>query len=136
MEGVGFSLRDGLEIIRELGVSVQDIRLTGGGARSPLWRQVLADIFDFPLTYLPAAEGPAFGAALLAGVAARVFRDVADACGRVPQATDAIEPDPDRSLRYETLYQMYRQVYPATQHLMHDLRGTERPRYEPLVSET
>jgi xylulokinase len=121
MEGVGFSLRDGLEIIRELGVLVGEIRLTGGGARSPLWRQMLADIFAVPLTFLPAAEGPAFGAALLAGVAAGVFGDVSDACRHLPSSGIVIEPDGGRSARYAQLYQAYRQLYPATQHLMHRL---------------
>ena len=80
MEGVIFSLRDSLEIMRELDVPIEQVRATGGGARSTLWRQLQADIYGLPIHRTTADEGPAHGAALLSGVAAEVYRDVNEAC--------------------------------------------------------
>lgn len=121
MEGVTYSLRSGLEIMRALGVSAAEVRATGGGARSPLWRQMQADIFATPVRRTVAEEGPAFGAALLGGVAAGVWRDVAAACAvvRLRDATDS--PDAARSRIYDEYYAVYQSLYPATRAAMHRL---------------
>ena len=92
MEGVVFSLRDSLEILRELEVPVGQVRATGGGARSALWRELQADIYGVPIRRTTADEGPAHGAALLAGVAAGLYRDVDEACSTVRLRDEVTEP--------------------------------------------
>lgn len=110
MEGVVFSLRDGLEIMRQLGLDIGEVRAIGGGARSPVWRQMQADIFGVPITTMRVEEGPAFGAALLAGVGAGVYADTDQAVGAV--ATGAtIEPNRDAMARYDELYGAYQGLY-------------------------
>jgi xylulokinase len=113
MEGVVFSLRDGLDIMRGLGVDVRRARATGGGARSAFWRQLQADIFNLPVERTIADEGPAYGAALLGGVASGVYRDVHQAASRVRLAEGINEPDTDRVRQYQSIYGTFRQLYPA-----------------------
>ena len=113
MEGVVFSLRDGLDIMRGLGVDVQLARATGGGARSPFWRQLQADVFNLPIQRTIADEGPAYGAALLAGVAAGVFDDVQEAAAKVRLVEGLEEPNPETARIYESVYGTFRQLYPA-----------------------
>jgi xylulokinase len=113
MEGVVFSLRDGLEIMRGLEVPAGEIRATGGGAKSPLWLQLQADISGAEVATLAAEEGPAYGAALLAGVGAGAFADVADAVSRCVRVAGLTAPDPANAATYDEAYAAYRQVYPA-----------------------
>jgi xylulokinase len=113
MEGVVFALRDGLEIMRELGVPVDAIRATGGGARSPLWLQLQADIYGTPVDTLAAEEGPAYGAALLAGVGAGVFADVGAAVAACVRVAGTTAPDLANAAVYAEAYAAYRQIYPA-----------------------
>ena len=119
MEGVVFSLRDSLEIMRGLGVSVDQVRATGGGARSSLWRELQADVYGVPIHRTTADEGPAHGAALLSGVAAEVYRDVKEACSTVRLREEVTEPQ--RTRIYEEHYEVYRSLYPATASAMHRL---------------
>ena len=118
MEGVVFSLRDSLEIMHELGVPIDDVRATGGGARSGLWRRLQADIYNVPVRRTVADEGPAYGAALLAGVASGAYADVEEASSVVELREEVTEPDGDRSKTYEEHYQVYRSLYPATRSAM------------------
>ena len=118
MEGVIFSLRDSLEIMRELEVPVEDVRATGGGARSALWRQLQADIYGTPIRRTVADEGPAYGAALLAGVAAGAYSDVDEATSVVKMREEITEPDGERAKVYEEHYEVYRSLYPATSQAM------------------
>jgi xylulokinase len=123
MEGVVLSLRDSLEIMRELEVTLDQVRATGGGARSALWRQLQADVYGVPIHRTTADEGPAHGAALLAGVAAGVYRDVEEACSTVRLREEVTEPDAGRTTIYEEYYEVYRSLYPATRSAMHSLAG-------------
>lgn len=121
MEGVVFSLRDGLEIMRSLGIAPDQIRATGGGGKSPLWRRLQADIYATDVATLAAEEGPAYGAALLAGVGARVFRDVDDAVARCVTLTTTTTPDEHTVARYDEVYAVYRDMYVALRDGMHRL---------------
>jgi xylulokinase len=123
MEGVVFSLRDSLEIMRGLGVAPATVVATGGGARGPLWRQLQADVLGVPVVRTAAEEGPAYGAALLAGVAAGAFASVDDACARIELLPERTDPDPSRARVYEEAYARYRTLYPATADLAHQLGG-------------
>jgi xylulokinase len=112
LEGVTYGLRDSLELMRALGLSIEQVRASGGGARSPLWRQILADVFDTEIVTVNVTEGAAYGAALLAGVGAGVYGSVAEACDMVIQMTGRTQPGPAVPV-YEDYYPRYRALYPA-----------------------
>ena len=118
MEGVIFSLKDSLRIMGELEVPVEEVRATGGGARNALWRQLQADIYGSPIQHTVSEEGPAYGAALLAGVAAGIYEDVQEAASVVELREEVTEPDPERTRLYEDYYEAYRSLYPATSETM------------------
>ncbi len=113
LEGVAYGLRDSLELLRELGVDPQSGRVSGGGARSELWLRILASVLDLPLQRTAADEGSAYGAALLGGVAAGVFRDVHEAVTTCVRLHDPVEPDPRWRAAYEDGYRRFRLLYPA-----------------------
>ena len=112
LEGVTYGLRDSLELMRAMGLEITQVRASGGGARSALWRQILADVFDVEIVLTNVTEGAAFGAALLAGVGTGLYRDVAEACDTVIKLTDRVEPGPNRAV-YADYYPIYRELYPA-----------------------
>jgi xylulokinase len=113
LEGVAFSLKDSFSIFEEMSVSVKQIRLGGGGARSPLWRQIQADVYGRAVEIVEAEEGAAYGAALLAGVGAGIWPTVDDACREVVRIKSRVEPNRDSSGTLQELYLRYRRVYPA-----------------------
>jgi xylulokinase len=117
LEGVAYGLRDSLELLRELGVSPKSGRVSGGGARSELWLRILASVLDLPLQRTAADEGSAFGAALLGGVAAGVFRDVHEAVATCVRVLDTVDPDPQWHFAYEDGYRRFRLLYPALRQL-------------------
>jgi xylulokinase len=121
MEGVAYSLRDSIEIMVGLGLEVEQVRVTGGGARGRLWRQIQADVFGLPVHQTEVDEGPAYGAALLAGVAAGLFKDVEQASSVIRLRPEVAEPDPARSRLYERYHGIYRSLYPATAGAMRQL---------------
>jgi xylulokinase len=121
MEGVAFSMRDGLEIMRGLGTPDEDMRAVGGGARSPLWLRLQAEVYGRAIRRTEVDEGPAYGAALLGGVAAGVFSDVAEASARVRLRSEVTEPDAERARRYDELYAVYASLYGALREPMHAL---------------
>jgi xylulokinase len=112
LEGVAFSLRDTFAIFDEMKVPVANIRLGGGGARSELWRQIQADVYAHAVEIVEAEEGAAYGAALLAGVGARVWPTVDDAC-EVVHVQRTVQPDPASVAVLQQSYQTYRRIYPA-----------------------
>ena len=126
MEGVAFSLRDSLEIMLELGTTPTEIRATGGGARSQFWRQLLADVFGRPIVRTLVDEGPAYGAALLAGVAAGVYEDIDEACSRISLRPEACEPGMAQVRQYADYYAAYHDLYPATRSAMHVISELEK----------
>ena len=114
LEGVAFSLRDTFTIFKEMGVPVRNIRLGGGGARSAVWRQIQADVYGQQTEIVEAEEGAAYGAAILAGVGAKVWASVDDACNAVVRVATRISPDQPRVATMNALYAAYRRVYPST----------------------
>jgi len=111
LEGVAFGLYDSLSILRELGVPVRQIRVIGGGARSGLWKQILADVFGQAVQEINTHQGGALGAAILAAVSAGHFKDVAEGCRALVTVTETLEPDPQAATRYRRLYPLYRSLY-------------------------
>ncbi|HXJ96273.1 MAG TPA: xylulokinase [Terriglobia bacterium] len=121
VEGVAFSLRDSLEIFAELKIPVREIRASGGGSRSVLWRQIQADVYGREVVSLREAEGSAFGAALLAGVSCRIYHSVAEAAREAIQVRDHLSPDANNAKLYSNQYEVYRKLYPAVRELAHEL---------------
>ncbi|HVX13769.1 MAG TPA: xylulokinase [Pirellulales bacterium] len=115
MEGVTYSLRDSLEIIRGLGVPVRQIRASGGGSRSPLWRQIQADVFGQKVVTLNAEEGAAYGVALLAAVGGGAFRDVREACRATIRTVKETAPNRSAQKAHDRAFPVYRQLYRSLQ---------------------
>jgi xylulokinase len=113
LEGVAYGLRDSLELLRALGVSPEKGRASGGGARSRLWLEIVASVLDLPLELTVVEEGSAYGAALLAGVAAGVFSDAEAAVAACVRPRDTVEPNPAWAPVYEEGYARFRALYPA-----------------------
>ena len=113
LEGVAFSLRDSFTLLAEMGVPVRNIRLGGGGARSPLWRQIQADVYGQEVEILEAEEGAAYGAAILAGVGAGVWSSVDAACQEVVKVAHRVAAQPAGVERMDTSYGAFRRMYPA-----------------------
>jgi xylulokinase len=129
LEGVTFGLRDSLSLMRGLGIAPRQVRASGGGARSQLWRQIMADVFGTEITTVTCEEGAAYGAALLAGVGAGVYRDAAEACDRTVAVKESCHPGPD-SVRYENLYPRYRALYAALEGEFDELaRAVDSPQH-------
>jgi xylulokinase len=106
IEGVSFSLKDCLELVSRLGVQIESVRVSGGGAKSAFWRQMLADIFDKRVVSLQTQEGSAYGAALLA-----MPGPVQETCRRVIREVESVEPKD--AARYARKYEIYQSLYPA-----------------------
>jgi len=113
MEGVAFSLRDSFSIFEALQIPVTNVRLGGGGARSPLWRQIQADVYDRSVEIVEAEEGAAYGAALLAGVGAKIWSTVDEACRNVVRVKTRVEPNRESAKIMQRQYSAYRLLYPA-----------------------
>ncbi len=113
VEGVSFSQRDCLDVILELGVEVERVRVSGGGARSPFWRQVLADVFARRVATLDSQEGSAYGAGLLAMVGTGGFSSVAEACAATIREVTAVDPRPRETANYASRHEVYRTLYPT-----------------------
>ena len=111
MEGASFAMRDSLELIREMGVSIEQVRVSGGGARSPLWRQIQADIYGVDVHTVNAAEGPAFGVALLAMVGAGAFASVPEACDATIRLAERTPSDASVRDFHDRAYAIYRRLY-------------------------
>jgi len=111
LEGVSYGLRDSLELMKALGIVSTQVRVSGGGARSALWRQILADVFNTEIVTVNVTEGAAFGAALLAGVGAGIYDSAQDACARTIKITGSTVPSAAAGT-YEAYYPRYRALYP------------------------
>ncbi len=111
MEGVSYSLRDCWEILQEMGVDIDDMTACGGGGSSPLWRSMLADIYNCPIKTCTSKEGPALGVAILAGVGAGLYPSVEEACKNMIHYNPAQEPDKDNVPEYQKYYDVYTELY-------------------------
>ena len=115
LEGVTYSLRDCVEIFREMGIKVDDMMACGGGGTSPLWRSMLADLYHCPVKTLASKEGPALGAAILASVGAGIYSSVPEASKAIVKMDKTQMPQTENVPIYEAYYQLYREIYPALQ---------------------
>lgn len=113
MEGVSYSLRDCVEVFKEMHISISDMMACGGGGSSPLWRSMLADLYNCPVKTLASKEGPALGVALLAAVGAGIYSSVPEACKAVIKVNKVQEPNEENVPEYEKYYKLYTEIYPA-----------------------
>ena len=113
LEGVVFALRDSLEVARSLGISLSSTRICGGGAKSPLWKRMVANILNLQVETVRIEEGPAYGAAILAAVGCGEYATVEEAAARLVQPSEVISPEPELVAAYENRYQLFRKLYPA-----------------------
>lgn len=123
MEGVTFSQRDSVEVLREMGVSINEMLACGGGGSSALWRQMLADVYGCPVKTVVSKEGPALGVAILAGAGTGVYSSVQDGCAAVIKTNPPQNPISQNSAEYEKFYNVYRALYPALKNNFSELAG-------------
>ena len=113
LEGVAFAIRDSVEVAKSLGIPLTSSMLCGGGAKSPLWRRILANVLNMPLTIPASEQGPGMGGAMLAMVACGAYGSVAEACAKLVTVSETVAPDPEIAARYEARYRQFRLIYPA-----------------------
>jgi xylulokinase len=122
LEGVAFGIKDMFCLMRDAGLgSIDEVRVSGGGVKSMLWRQILADTLDAELVAVSTTEGAAFGAALLAGVGVGVWSDVDAACAQTIFISDRVTPNKETTKVYDSLYEQYKRLYPILKPVFHDL---------------
>ena len=113
LEGVAFAIRDSFEVAKSLGINVTETKICGGGAKSPLWRKIIANVLNIKVCVLESEEGPALGAAMLAAVGAGRYSSVKEAAENIIKVVEVIEPEPDIAARYEEKYRQFKLIYPA-----------------------
>ena len=113
IEGVCYSQKDGLDIIEEMGVTLHSVRLSGGGARSPFWKQLMADVLNKKITTLESQEGSAYGAALLAVVGTGAYASVEECCSVAIQEVEQVLPDTTNAPEYAKRHRVFQSIYPA-----------------------
>ena len=113
LEGVAFGLRDSLEVARSIGVDPDRTKICGGGAKSPLWRKIIANVMNMKVDIIESEEGPGYGAAILAAVGCGVFPSVEEAAKQLVKVVATEEPEPELAAKYEERYQKFRKFYPA-----------------------
>lgn len=119
LEGVAFGLRDSLEAAKSLGIQIERTKICGGGAKSLLWRKIIANVMNLKVDVIESEEGPALGGAILAAVGCGEYKDVKTAADHFVKIADTVEPTPEFVKKYEKKYQAFRQIYPAVKTLFH-----------------
>ena len=122
LEGVAFALRDSFEVARSLGISIERTKICGGGAKSPLWKKIIANVLNVKVDVPETEEGPGYGAAMLAAVACGEYASVEEAAKTLVKVVDTIEPDPVLAAKYEERYAQFKQIYPAVRELFGRLK--------------
>ena len=121
LEGVAFGLRDSLEVARSLGIQIERTKICGGGAKSPLWKKIVANVMNLKVDVIESEEGPGYGGAILAAVGCKEFASVEEATEKLVKIVDTVEPDAELVAKYEERYQKFRQIYPTLKGLFQEL---------------
>ena len=117
LEGVAFSIRDCYEVAKALGIKLERTKIVGGGAKSPLWKKIFANVLNLKVDVPACEEGPSMGGAMLAMVACGAYKNVEEAAAAIVKVTETVEPDAELAAKYEHRYQQYKSVYPAVKAL-------------------
>ena len=121
LEGVAFAIRDSFEVAKALGIQIERTKICGGGAKSPLWKKMIANILNIKVDVIEAEEGPALGGAMLAAVANGEYASVEEAAERIVRVVDTIEPEPELAAKYEEKYGKFAKIYPAVKELFTEI---------------
>ena len=113
LEGVGFALRDSFEVAKSLGIKIERTKICGGGAKSPLWKKIIANILGIKVDIIESEEGPGYGGAMLAAVGCGEFASVEEAADKLVKVIDTGEPDAELTAKYDERYNQFRQIYPT-----------------------
>ena len=113
LEGVTFGLRDSLEVARGLGLDIKRTKMSGGGAKSPLWRKIVANIMNMEVDIVESEQGPGLGGAMLAMVGCGLYKTVEEAAAKLVKVVETVSPDPELVAKYEERYQFFKRLYPA-----------------------
>ena len=117
LEGVAFGLRDSLEVARSLGIQMERTKICGGGAKSPLWKKIIANVMNMKVDVIESEEGPALGGAMLAAVGCGEYEDVETIAKKLVKVIDTVEPEEELVAKYEERYQKFRKIYPTVKEL-------------------
>lgn len=117
LEGVAFAMRDSLEIAKSLGIDIKKTTICGGGAKSLLWRKIMANVLNLEVDIIESEEGPGYGGAILAAVGCGEYSSVEEAAKKLVKVVDTVKPDPELAAKYEERYQIFRQIYPGLKFL-------------------
>lgn len=113
LEGVAFGIRDSFEVAKSLGIDIKKTKICGGGAKSPLWKKIIANVLGIEVQVIESEEGPGYGGAILAAVGCGEFASVHDATEKLVKVIDTVEPDKDLTEKYEAKYQQFKKLYPT-----------------------
>lgn len=117
LEGVAFAMRDSLEIAKSLGIDIKKTTICGGGAKSLLWRKIMANVLNLEVDIIESEEGPGYGGAILAAVGCGEYSSVEEAAKKLVKVVDTVKPDPELAAKYEERYKIFRQIYPGLKFL-------------------
>ena len=117
LEGVAFAIRDSFEVAKSLGIHIQSSKICGGGAKSPLWKKIFANVLNIRLDIIESEEGPGYGGAILAAVACGEYDSVEEAAAKLVKVVDSVMPDKELAARYEARYRKFAQIYPTVRDL-------------------
>ncbi len=121
LEGVAFAIRDSFEVARSLGIRIERSKICGGGAKSPLWRKIIANVLNIKIDRIESEEGPGYGGAMLAAVGCGEFASVEEAAKKLVKIIDTVEPEPELAAKYEEKYRKFAKIYPAVKGLFREL---------------
>ena len=121
LEGVAFAIRDSVEVARSLGIEIRSSKLCGGGAKSPLWKKIMANVLNIALQCPKSEQGPGMGGAMLAMVACGAYPDVKSACDAIVRVASVVTPEPELAAKYDKRYRQFQKIYPACKRLFAEL---------------
>ncbi|MBR4291580.1 MAG: xylulokinase [Oscillospiraceae bacterium] len=122
LEGVAFAIRDSVEVARSLGITINSSKICGGGAKSPLWKRIFANVLNCELEIPVSEQGPGMGGAMLAMVACGEYETVKDCCGKLCATASTVKPEPELVAKYEARYQQFKKIYPAIKALFPEIQ--------------
>ncbi|MBP3702278.1 MAG: xylulokinase [Lachnospiraceae bacterium] len=113
LEGVAFAIRDSFEVAKSLGINITETKICGGGAKSPLWKKIVANVLNINVNVIESEEGPGLGGAMLAAVACGEYTSVKEAAAKIVKVVDTVKPEPELAAKYEERYQHFKKIYPT-----------------------
>ena len=122
LEGVAFAIRDSVEVARSLGITIDSSKICGGGAKSPLWKRIFANVLNAELEVPVSEQGPGMGGAMLAMVACGEYKTVKDCCDKLCAVASIVKPEPELVAKYEARYQQFQKIYPAVKALFPEIQ--------------